>query len=76
MRLAHDDEMAVILDLVESRKHPFSDALHSANNLLGSHFFAHKESALLPDLTVAELTDWDEFLRSTRAEIDVAASSD
>ncbi len=60
--------MADILNLVESRKHLFSDALRDANNLLSAHFFVQKKSPLLPDLTVSEITDIDEFLRSALSE--------
>lgn len=56
--------MADILDLVESRKHLFSDALRDADNLLNAHFFARKKPALMPDLTVTESTEFEEFLRS------------
>ena len=64
LRLARDDEMTDILNLVESRKHLFSGALHHANDLLGAHFFTRHEPALLPDRTASEETDFDEFLRS------------
>ena len=56
--------MTDILNLVESRKHLFSGALHHANNVLGAHFFAQQEPAMLPDWTASEMTDFDEFLRS------------
>ena len=57
--------MAEILDLVESRKHSFSETLHDANNLLSEHFFAQKpKNALLPDESVFEPIDFDDFLRS------------
>lgn len=57
--------MAEILDLVESRKHSFSETLHDANNLLSEHFFAEKpKNALLPDENVFEPIDFDDLLRS------------
>ncbi|KAL8738589.1 MAG: hypothetical protein Q9181_000640 [Wetmoreana brouardii] len=65
LRLTHDDEMAAILDLIETRRHLFADALRDANAILGAHFFAQHRSALLPEPTGADTTaDFEEFLRT------------
>ena len=65
LRLAHEDEMVEILDLIESRKHLFVDALQSANSLMSTHFVAQKTPATpLPSAmtSVPDLIDFDDLL--------------
>jgi hypothetical protein len=62
LRLANNDEMAAISELLESRKHIFGDALQNANNLFRVHLLTGEQPGLITDAGVSEEADWDEFL--------------
>ncbi|KAH6659145.1 hypothetical protein BKA67DRAFT_685727 [Truncatella angustata] len=62
LRVAHDDEMAAILDLIESREHLFADALRKANEAFRSQPLVGQERQLIQGLGESERAGWDHLL--------------
>ncbi|KAI0124101.1 hypothetical protein BJ170DRAFT_712013 [Xylariales sp. AK1849] len=62
LRVAHDDEMAAILDLVESRKYFFADALEKANEAFRSQPLTGQERQLIQGLGASDQAGWDDLL--------------
>lgn len=67
LRVAQDKVVACGLDLIDSRKHVFADALQQANDLLDTHFFPQDGSAQLTNAYSSGPfgePDWDDLLNT------------
>ncbi|KAI0387435.1 hypothetical protein F5Y04DRAFT_286582 [Hypomontagnella monticulosa] len=71
LRLAHDNVVTCVLNLIDSRKHLFADVLQEANNILDAHFFPQNRNAHLTDMyspSRLESANWDDLLDAPTQE--------
>ena len=63
LRVAHDREVAAILDLLDTRRSLFAEPLERANELLRSQAPTEEDSFKITECYGTDTIDWDEFLQ-------------